>query len=110
MLRDRLQGVSAGGPWRIGIQMILEDLGFYLLQPGLKESGLPEPGKVVGGVRALEILVGRILGVGATGAKCRRRTRTELVAGSEYPRMPRACEWGNRFGTAPDTGPPLETC
>src|SRR5579864_669601 len=104
MLRDRLQCVNARGSWRIGIQMILEDLGFYLLQPGLKESRLPEPGQVVGGVRALEILVGRILRVGVIRAERGRRAGPELVARSEHPRMPRACERGNRFRTAPNTG------
>jgi hypothetical protein len=72
--------------------VILEDLDFYLLQPRLEESRLPEPGQVVSGVRTLQILVGGVFCVGFARADLRRRAWAELVAGREYPWMPRACE------------------
>src|SRR5260370_32261462 len=82
--------------------MFLEDLSLYLLQPGLEKSGLREPGEVVGGVRALEILIGRILSVRIARAEYRRGSGAELVAGRQHPRMPRAGKWSHRGRTAPN--------
>ena len=102
VLCDRLQGIRARGPWRIAVLMVLEDFSLHLLQPGLEKSGLPEPGQVVGGVRALEILIGRILRVRVAGAECGRRGGPELVAGGQHPRMPCAGQRSHRGGAAPD--------
>ena len=54
----------------------------------------------------MEVLVGRVLRGGVTGAKLGRRAGAELIAGRKYPWMPCACQRSNRFGTAPDTGHP----
>jgi hypothetical protein len=41
MLRDGLVGIGARGPWRVQVQMILEDLQIHLLQPRLEKPRLP---------------------------------------------------------------------
>src|SRR5437870_1230160 len=83
--------------------MILEDLNLHLPQPGLEKPGLPEPCQMVGGVGALEVLIGVILSVGIGGAECRRGGGPELVARGKHPRMPCARERRDRVGTAPDS-------
>src|SRR5205823_3015629 len=103
MLRDGLQGVSSRRPWRIRIQMVLEDLCLHLLQPRLKKPGLPEPCGMVGRVGALQVLIGGILSVRFGGAECRRRGWPELAPRGKHPRTPRARERRDRVGTAPNS-------
>src|SRR5260370_28231164 len=85
--------------------MVLEDFSLHLLQPGLEKSGLPEPGQVVGGVRALEILISYILSVRIARAEYRRGSSAELIGGRKHPRMPRAGKWSHRGRTAPNARP-----
>src|SRR5258705_11970004 len=102
VLCDRFPGICACRPGRVGVLMVLEDFSLYLLQPGLEKSGLPEPGQVVGGVRALEILIGRILSIRIARAEYRRGSGAGLVAGRQHPPMPRAGKWSHRGRTAPN--------
>ena len=61
VLRDRLVGVRSCSTWRVGVQVILEDLEIDLLEPRLEKARLPEPGQMVDGVGVVQILHRRVL-------------------------------------------------
>src|SRR5258708_374269 len=90
MLGDGLVGIRARGSWRVQVQVILKDFQVHLLEPRLEKPRLPEPGQMVGAVRAREILYSRVLCVGGIGPECRRWAKTELLSRSQHPGLPRA--------------------
>ena len=79
MLGDGLVGIRARGTRRVQVQVILKDLQIDLLEPRLEKPGLPEPGQMVGAVRAAEVLYPRVLRAGGIGSECGRRAKTEVL-------------------------------
>ena len=101
MLRDGLQRVGTGGAGSIGIEVILEDFAIQGLEPRLKETGLPKPGRVVSRIGTLQVLHCRILRICVRRAEGGRRGRTKLTPRSQHPREPRAGQRSNWIGTTP---------
>src|SRR5580704_5111794 len=101
VLCDGLIGVSPRSARRVEVQMVLKDLLVHLVQPFLKEARLPEPGQMIGIVRANEVLDGGVLDVGGVGAERRWRTRAEIVGSIQHPRLPCAGQRRHWIGAAP---------
>jgi hypothetical protein len=53
-----LQGIGTGRTRRVAVQVILEDFTISIVEPRTEERRLPEPGGVVRGIRASEVLHG----------------------------------------------------
>ena len=73
VLRDRLVGIRSCCAWRVGVQVILEDLEIDLLEPRLEKARLPEPGQMVGSIGVVQILYRRVLLIGIVRSENGRR-------------------------------------